>query len=93
MYNKTQLMDDVFAKGYSPTKVGAEELVNFVFDTIKAKVAKGEKVYIAGFGIFNKRATKARMARNPKTGAPVKLKASSKVSFKVAQAFKDAVAK
>ena len=86
------MVEDVYAKGMATTKVRAEEIVDFVFDSIVGQVAKGERVLIAGFGIFTKRATKARMARNPKTGEPVKLKASAKVAFKSAQAFKDVVA-
>lgn len=93
MYNKKQIAEDLYDAGLTTTKVAAEMIVDAVFTNVMNAVAKSEKVSIAGFGIFTKRATKARTARNPKTGAPVKLKASAKVAFKSAQAFKDLVAK
>ena len=46
----------------------AEGIVETVFASIRNAVLKGEKVNIAGFGIFTKKAVKGRNGRNPKTG-------------------------
>jgi DNA-binding protein HU-beta len=51
-------------------KVLAEELKN------------GEKVTISGLGQFKIKPTKAKLARNPKTGEPVQLPERKKISFR-----------
>ena len=73
------------------TKVQAEQLVENIFNSIVAEVAKGETVSIAGFGIFEAKKRAARMGRNPKTGEAIKIKASISPKFRPAKAFKDAV--
>ena len=45
-------------------------------------MAKGEKVAITGFGIFEKVERAARTARNPATGASVKVKKTSVPKFR-----------
>ena len=44
-------------------------------DVVCATVAKGDPVVITGFAKFAKIQTKARMGRNPATGAAIKIKA------------------
>lgn len=89
--NKAQLIKQYQAK-FGGTMVHAEEAVEFMLSSIKSAVVKGDKVSFGGFGIFSKKATNARTARNPKTGEQVKVKASHKVKFAPAKEFKDAVA-
>ena len=48
--------------------------VDGFIDEVQALVAKGERVALTGFGIFEKRTRAARMARNPATGAAVRVK-------------------
>jgi len=69
----------------------ASDAVEAVVDTIVRAVAKGERVAITGFGVFEKRERGARTARNPATGAPVKLKKTSVPRFRPGQGFKDVV--
>jgi len=73
------------------TKVQAEQVVDTIFDSIITSVKKGDDVAIAGFGKFSLKHTKAREARNPKTGETVKVPAGKKAKFTVAKAFKDMV--
>lgn len=89
-YNKAQLIDDVSAM-YGGTNAGNEHIVNYVFDKIIERVKAGDKVTIAGFGIFRKKVRAAREARNPRTGETVKVPAGSKVAFTSAKSFKDAL--
>ena len=89
--NKAQLADSL-VDHFDGSRRAAAAAVDAVFDTIAAAVAKGDKVAIAGFGNFDKKARKARTARNPLTGATVKVKATSVVKFKPAMALKEAVA-
>lgn len=53
--------------------------------------ASGDRVSLAGFGIFDKKAVSARTVRNPRTGESIEMQASHKVKFTVAKAFKEQV--
>jgi DNA-binding protein HU-beta len=88
--NKKELGDAVASAIGSQKGTGADA-VDAVFDTISAALARGEKISIAGFGVFEVRDRAARMGRNPQTGAPVHIKASKAAAFKAAKALKDAV--
>jgi DNA-binding protein HU-beta len=46
----------------------------------------GDKVSIAGFGVFEKRVRAARTARNPRTGEAVKVKKTAVPAFRPARA-------
>ena len=56
-------------------------------------MAKGEKVQLIGFGTFEAKNRPARVARNPRTGASVKIAACKAPAFKAGKALKDAVNK
>ncbi len=60
-------------------------------EVIEAVAAKGEQVTISGFAKFARVDRPARMARNPATGEPVKVKASKKAKITPLKGFKDAV--
>ncbi len=60
-------------------------------EVIEAVAAKGEQVTIIGFAKFARVDRPARTARNPATGAPVKVKASKKAKITPLKGFKDAV--
>jgi DNA-binding protein HU-beta len=79
--NKAELIDTIAAR-LGDNKKAASEAVEAVIDTITRTVAKGEKVAITGFGIFEKVERAARMARNPATGASVKVKKTSVPKFR-----------
>ena len=74
--NKQALAEWVHGK-LGGTKVQAEEVVDGLFDAIIQTLKKGGEVSIAGFGIFSVKQRAARMARNPKTGAQVKVRLKS----------------
>ena len=63
-----------------------------VLDSIMKTLKKGDEVTVAGLGAFSVKNRKARMARNPKTGAAVSVPATRVVKFRVAKALKDIVA-
>ncbi|HEV7702513.1 MAG TPA: HU family DNA-binding protein [Candidatus Paceibacterota bacterium] len=89
--NKQALVDLVHGK-LGGTKVQAEEVIDGVFDAIIGTLKKGGEVSIAGFGIFSVKQRAARMARNPKTGAQVKVAAKKVPKFRPAKGLKDSVA-
>jgi DNA-binding protein HU-beta len=84
--NKRDLIDAI--SGRLGDKKTATEAVNAVLDTIQATVAKGDKVAITGFGVFEKAARPARTARNPATGAAIKVPKSSVPKFRPGADFK-----
>ena len=52
---------------------------------------KGEDVTLVGFGTFYAGTRAARTGRNPKTGAPVDIKAAKLPKFRAGKALKDAI--
>ena len=87
--NTAELIDSI--AGRLGDKRTASEAVEAVIDTITRTVARGEKVAITGFGIFEKVERAARMARNPATGARVKVKKTSVPKFRAGTQLKAVV--
>jgi integration host factor subunit beta len=58
----------------------SETVVTAVFEQITEALAKGDRVELRGLGTFEVRQRPARVGRNPKTGASVKVPAR-KVPF------------
>lgn len=88
--NKSELIDALAAR-LDGDKKGANAAIDAFVDVVFRAVAKGEKVSIAGFGVFEKRPRAARIARNPATGEPVKLKKTSVPAFRPGTSFKSVV--
>ena len=84
--NKRDLIDAI--SGRLGDKKSATEALNAVLETIQAAVASGDKVAITGFGVFEKSDRPARTARNPATGAPSNVAASSVPKFRPGADFK-----
>ncbi len=85
--NKAELIDLV-AERAEISKKDATAAVDAVFDSIKGAVAKGDKVSLSGFGIFEKSDRAARTGRNPQTGDPVNIAATSVPKFRAGAEFK-----
>jgi DNA-binding protein HU-beta len=79
--NKAQLVDALTPQ-FDGNRRAAAHALEAVVDTITRSVVSGEKVIITGFGAFEKVARGARIARNPATGAQVKVKKTSVPKFK-----------
>lgn len=69
----------------------AGKVIDGTIDVILATVAKGEDVALTGFAKFAKQKRAARTARNPATGAPVKVKAKTVAKITPLKGFKDVV--
>jgi DNA-binding protein HU-beta len=63
----------------------AVTMLNDTVNLLSKHLVKGDKVRILGLGIFQVKRREARMGRNPRTGEPVKIKASKKVTFRASQ--------
>jgi DNA-binding protein HU-beta len=88
--NKGELIDQV-ASATGESKASVSSMLDATLDTITSALASGDKVTFTGFGTFERRFRKARMGRNPQTGAPVPIAASNVPAFKAGKALKDAV--
>ena len=84
--NKRDLVDAISMR--MGDKKTATEAVNAVLDTIQETVARGDKVSITGFGVFEKQVRPARTARNPATGAAIKVPKTSVPKFRAGADFK-----
>jgi DNA-binding protein HU-beta len=88
--NKGELVDAI-AEKVSITKKDADAILSIAIDTIAEAVSNGDKVTLVGFGSFEKRDRAAREGRNPKTGEPIQIAATSVPGFSAGKAFKDSV--
>ena len=92
--NKAEMLQAIVKRtDLSPRDVKA--VVDAIFnpgDGVLAKaMKKGDRVVIAGFGAFEQRKRGARTARNPQTGAPVKVKARKVPAFRAGASLKETV--
>lgn len=90
--NKTELVAAVAEKS-GMTKKDAERVVSAAFETITAELAKGGKVQISGFGIFEVKEREARVGRNPRTKEAIQIPASKAPAFKASKTLKDTISK
>ena len=73
------------------SKKCAGECLNALLDDITKGLKAGKNVVLTGFGTFIVSKRKARIGRNPQTGASIKIPAKTVARFKVGKALKDAV--
>ncbi|MDD3312044.1 HU family DNA-binding protein [Pseudodesulfovibrio sp.] len=73
------------------TKANAERALNAFLETVEATLVKEGKLTLTGFGTFSVDKRKARVGRNPRTGAEIKIPATKVVKFHPGKVLKDAV--
>ena len=88
--NKNELIGKV-ADDSGLSKSDATRAVESVFDTITTVLSKGDEVRLVGFGTFSVARRKASTGRNPRTGEPMNIPASTQPKFKAGKGLKDAV--
>ena len=88
--NKQDLIAKV-AKDTGASKTMAANAVASMTEGIVKTLKKGGTVSLVGFGTFSTAQRKARTARNPQTGAAIKIAKRRVPKFKAGKAFKDAV--
>ena len=69
----------------------ATEAVEGVFEAVSAGVTRGDEDLLVGFGTFSVAKRKASTGRNPRTGEPMTIKATTQPKFKAGKGLKDAV--
>jgi len=89
--NKQELVDAI-AQKVAITKKDADAVLSAMTEAIMEAVAEGEKVTLVGFGTFEPRDRQAREGRNPSTGKPIKIPATTVPAFSAGKLFKEKVA-
>lgn len=90
--NRAQLVEKIQKSlGGETSKAAADRALDAVIEGIKAGVKKDKAVQLIGFGTFKIANRKARMGINPKTGKPIKIKASKTVKFVAGSALKSSL--
>lgn len=79
--NKSDLISKM-AGDASITKAQATEALNSFLDSTSGALKKGDKLILVGFGTFSVSKRAARLGRNPRTGAEIKIAAKNVVKFK-----------
>ena len=64
------------------SQLKTKELVQKTFDALIERLVRDGRVELRNFGVFQIKKREARMARNPRTGEKVPVKAKSVVTFK-----------
>lgn len=88
--NRTQFVEAVANRALVPVDT-AHTVLCAITDEIAARLAKGEKVKITGFGIFEKRRRPARIGHNPRTGEQVRVRAMNYPHFRPGTELRDVV--
>jgi DNA-binding protein HU-beta len=89
--NRKELVDAI-QKHTLVARTDVDKVLGSLIQHTQVAVKKGERVALVGFGTFERQDRKARTARNPRSGAPVKVKATKVPRFRAGQGFKDVVA-
>jgi integration host factor subunit beta len=87
---KADLIENV-ARAVQMSRKDSEIIVETIFESVVKSLRAGDKVEIRGFGSFRTRQRRARIGRNPKTGARVEVPAKTIPSFKQSKELKDLV--
>jgi DNA-binding protein HU-beta len=88
--NKSELIEAVGTTAGLDKRSAQRAVVAFL-DTVVSEVKGGKKVTLVGFGTFTPKSRSARTGRNPRTGEPVRVKASKSVAFSPGSTFKEAL--
>jgi DNA-binding protein HU-beta len=90
LVNRKELVDAI-QKHTLVSRTDVDKVLGSLIQHTLVAVKKGDRVSLVGFGTFERQDRKARTARNPRSGAPVKVKATKVPRFRAGQGFKDVV--
>jgi integration host factor subunit alpha len=84
---KADLVDQIYDR-IGCSKKEATDMVESVFEIIKLRLERGEKVKISGFGNFVISEKRPRKGRNPQTGGEIVISGRRVMTFKPSQVLK-----
>ena len=88
--NKAELIEHI-ANNADISKAAASRSLDATLGAVRMTLKKGGVVALVGFGTFTVTKRYARMGRNPRTGAPLKIKAAKVPKFRAGKGLKDAL--
>ena len=74
--NKAELIE-IAATGADVSKAAAGKVLDSIIAAVVKAVSKGDTVTLVGFGTFKSAKRAARTGKNPKTGATIKIAATT----------------
>ena len=89
--NRKELVDSI-QKHTEVARADVDKVLGSLIQHTQVAVKKGDRVSLVGFGTFERRNRKARVARNPRSGEQVRVKATKVPVFRAGQSFRDVVA-
>ncbi|HYC23815.1 MAG TPA: integration host factor subunit alpha [Candidatus Bathyarchaeia archaeon] len=87
---KADIVERIYERAKS-SKKDATEVVDAIFEIIKARLESGEKVKLSGFGNFVVNEKRPRKGRNPQTGEEIVITGRRVLSFKASQVLKKTI--
>jgi integration host factor subunit alpha len=87
---KADIVERIHEKARA-SKKDASEVVDVVFELIKSRLERGEKVKLSGFGNFVVHEKRPRKGRNPQTGEEILISGRRVLSFKASQVLKGTI--
>ena len=88
--NKQDLIGQI-ADRAGLSRSDSSRAVETLLEVITSALKRGDEVRLVGFGNFSVTRRKASVGRNPRTGEPMQIKASSQPKFRPGRILKDAV--
>ena len=88
--NKKELVESM-AGAADISKAAAEKALNGMLMAVSEALSKGDKVTLVGFGTFSTLNRTERKAKNPRTGAMIKIPAKTVAKFKPGSKLSDAL--
>ena len=89
--NKAELVE-IAAQEADISKAAAGKVLDGIMAAVVKAVSKGDSVTLVGFGTLKSAKRAARTGKNPKTGATIKIPATTVPKFSAGAGFKQAVA-
>lgn len=90
--NKNDLIE-VMAKSADISKNAATQALDAFIDSVTKSLQKHEDIVLINFGSFKVSRRAARTGRNPQTGIPMRIPASTVVRFSAGKKLKEALNK
>lgn len=88
--NKSDLVAEIARKS-GLTKTQSTKALEVAIGSMTRALSKGETVQLIGFGSFAVAKRKARLGRNPRTGAQLKIAAKKVPHFRAGKALRDSI--
>jgi DNA-binding protein HU-beta len=88
--NKQELISNV-AERSGLNRNDVTRAVETMLDIITSTLKRGDEVRLVGFGNFSVTRRKASVGRNPRTGEPMQISATSQPKFRAGKLLKEAV--